>query len=227
MRSFIATGVLVVSLAGLSVVRAADVVYTNDFDSPAVTSFGATATLTGGALQGTLAPYVATYGNVLRSDSNVTPIELTLTGLPAHTGVNLDFVMALLDSWDSRDGSPSPDNLDLYIDGALFASYTYNNASGTIADIGGGALIGQYVQFDATQFFTDSVADMANDPALTFPHTAGTLTVAWIASGSGWQGPGDEAYGVDNVRVELLGIPEPATFLIALTCVAGANRRRR
>jgi len=68
----------------------------------------------------------------------------------------------------------------------------------------------------------------------TFPHTASSLTLNF----QGWnlQGPGDEFWGMDNLRVELLTspppevIPEPATFTLlggVLAMMAVVLRRRR
>ena len=113
---------------------------------------------------------------------------MILTNLPGHTGVDLDFVGALLDSWDSDKGSSAPDYFQLYIDGALLAQYTANNASGTTVDVDGGSILFSGVQFDTNVFFTDTVVDLAPDATLTFAHTAPTLSVRWVAAGSGWQG---------------------------------------
>lgn len=208
-------------------------VYSNDFDSAATVGSGVSAVFApgAGAVVPSIAPYFATYGNFLRSNSNSVATELTLSSLPGHTAVDVDFVVALLDSWDSRDGGCcSPDNLDLYIDGTKVASYTYNNALGTIKDIGGGTLVAEYVQFDGNVFYSDTVADMAGDPGLVFAHTGSTLKVGFVASGAGWQGGTDEAWGVDNLHVEVLGVPEPSTYALMVGGLAGlaaVARRRR
>jgi hypothetical protein len=217
---------------GFSAAALAQTVYTNDFDAPAVAQPGVVAAFTGGFNDVTDAVYFPTYGNIWASggDTFATGITLTLSNLPAHAGVNLGFVMAFLNSWDSRNGSPAPDNLDIWIDGGLTGSYTYNNASGSIVDIGGATLIAQYVQFDTSYFYSDSVVNMAADPAYTFAHTGATLTVQWVASGSGWQGWTDEGYGIDNLVVNLLPVPEPANWALwglGLAAVARRAARRR
>jgi hypothetical protein len=118
------------------------IVYYNDFDGGLLTAAGVTATQNGGVSVPTIAPFAATYGNISRADDNTNGIELILNNLPAHTGMNLDFMLAFLDSWDSTDGGNfAPDLLELFIDGAPFASYTYNNALGTIKDFDGGSLL--------------------------------------------------------------------------------------
>jgi hypothetical protein len=206
------------------------IVYYNDFDGGLLTAAGVTVAQNGGVSVPTIAPYDATFGNISRADDNTTGIELILNNLPAHTGVNLDFALAFLDSWDSTDGGNfAPDLLELYIDGAPFAAYTYNNALGTIKDFDGGTLLHEYVQFNTDLFYSDTVVDMATDPTLIFPHTASTLSVKWIASGAGWQGGSDEAYAIDNVWVELEGvqIPEPTTWMLAALGAAGFALRRK
>jgi hypothetical protein len=208
----------------------AQVYYSNDFDSPEYVAPGISASLTGGAAVSTIAPHDATYGNIYRNESNSTATELTLSSLPTHSGVDLDFLLVFLESWDSSDGGIyAPDSLDLYIDGTLVASYTYNNALGSIKDYDGGALLYEYTQFDGNSYYSDTVVDMSVDPALTFPHTGSTLTVGWIASGAGWQGGADEAYAIDNLSVTLSGVvvPEPTSMLLLLFGLALFVRYRR
>ena len=207
-------------------------VYTNNFDSAAGVASGVVATFTpgAGATRPTSAAYQASFGSFLASGSNSVFTELTLGNLPAHTGVGLGFVLAFLNSWDSRDGSPAPDNFDVYVDDTRIASYTYNNASGSVKDIGGGTLLAEYVQFDDSAFYSDTIVDMGTATAMQFAHSASTLKIGFVASGAGWQFDPDEAWGVDNLQVMVTGVPEPATWasmcggLLALGALA---RRRR
>lgn len=71
---------------------------------------------------------------------------------------------------------------------------------------------------------------MATDPAYTFAHSASTLTVNWLASGSGWQFLGDQGYAIDNLVVTLAPVPEPTSWALLGLGVAGlaacATRRR-
>lgn len=234
MKSWFATLSLVASLVGASAHAAT--VYSNDFDAASATSLGVTATLdAGGAAAGsTINGYAATYGQILRNRSGGMT-TLTLSNLPTHTGLRLSYVLALLDSWDSRDGGCcSPDNVDFYVDGSKVASYTYNQALGTVKDIGGGTLIGEYVQFDDNQFYSDVVADMSSDALLSFAHTASSITFGWQSSGAGFQYGTDESWALDNLVVDLRGVqdgtvPEPGSLALVALAVAGlgAARRRR
>ena len=234
MKTVISTAALLAA-ATLAPVHAATV-YSNNFDAPATVAAGVSDSFNagGGFTTATIGAYNATYGNIFRNQT-VSPIqatELTLSNLGSHTSLSLGLVLAFLDSWDSTNGSPAPDNVDLYIDNVLIGSYTYNNASGSVQAIGAGSVLAQFVQFDANQFFSDTVVDLSGDPALTVAHTASSVTVKLVASGSGWQGGVDEAWGIDNLTVSLAGtannVPEPGSLaLLALAGAAGLVTRRR
>ncbi len=232
--------------AGLGAAGAgATVVYSNDFDAAPTVSLGATAVFAagGGGIAGTQPAYSPTYGNIFRNGSTGNPAgmtQLTLSNLPTHTSASIGFILGFLDSWDSRDGSCcTPDNVNLYIDGVLTASYTYNNALGSIKDFGAGTLLYEYVQFDTgSTYYSDSVVDMTGDPLLAFAHAGSSLTIGLQASGIGWQGGSDEAWGIDNLRVDLGGVilpdppsgqvPVPATLpLLALGLGFFTLSRRR
>lgn len=223
-----------VSLAALLCVAPAQAVtvYSNNFDAPAATGGGAVATLTtSGFIGSSVGAFNATYGNFLRGESNSVATELTLSSLPGHTAVSMGYIFGFMDSWDSRNGGCcSPDNVDVYIDGVLTFSYTYNNALGSIKDVGAGTVLHEYVQFDGNFFYSDTIVDMSTDPGYSFAHSGSTLKIGWIASGAGWQGGGDEGYALDNIRVAVNGVPEPSTYALMALGLAGVGamvRRRR
>jgi hypothetical protein len=214
--------------------QATSTVYYNDFTAAPTLGGGTSATFTsaGGATVSTLAPYSGTYGSIFRN--NTTGLtELLLSNLPTHTAVDISFIMAFLDSWDSTNGSPSPDYLELYLDGALKAQYTSNNASGTVQFYGGGVVLHSGVQFDTNAFFSDTVVNMSPDSSLSYAHSASTLKIGFKAAGSGWQGGSDEAWAIDNLKVEVeevVGIPEPQTYvslLFGLGAFAAAALRQK
>ena len=237
MKTIALLGAATLGLAVAGPASADTLLYTNDFDGNEYIAPGLGVTaLTNGGLEAT-----ATFGNwsgfyfANRTMGNpASPSELTLSNLAAHTQVTVSFVAGFLESWDSRDGSCcSPDNLDFLVDGVVVASFTANNALGSIEDFGGGTILGRYVQANANTFYTDTIVDMDGIPALTFSHAGSTLTLALRASGEGWQGDTDEAWGIDALSVRYDGaapVPEPSTWammVLGVGALAGAVRRRR
>ncbi|MFM5915892.1 MAG: PEPxxWA-CTERM sorting domain-containing protein [Chakrabartia godavariana] len=215
----------------------AAVVYHYDFDAPAV--FGAGISLsnvtgdTGDVRTADVGPWNAAgwsgrYYRNATAGNPATKTELTFTGLGAHNVVSMSFIVGLLDSWDSRNGNPSPDNLDIFIDGALVASLTAANASGSIFDYGGGTEVARCVQADGHQFYCDTLVDWSK----TFAHSGSTLKLGWQASGAGWQAGDDESWGVDNIKIDYFtrgGVPEPAAWAMMLAGfgITGAAMRKR
>ncbi|MBS0479011.1 MAG: PEP-CTERM sorting domain-containing protein [Proteobacteria bacterium] len=218
----------------------AQVVYSNDFDGGTTTAPGVGVVITNGGSTGT-----ATSGawnangwkNSFLINSSVGPItttEFAFSNLGAHTSISLGGVLGLLDSWDSTDGSPAPDLLEVLINGSVVATLTANNASGTVTNAAGGVVIALHDQVDTHQFYSDTLVDFTNSPWATFAHTGSTLTVGFRAAGAGWQGGTDEEWGLDNFRVTAInatgGVPEPATWammLVGFGAVGGALRSRR
>jgi hypothetical protein len=221
-------------------------VYRNNFDAggyflaPGVTdSFGG---LTQGALESAIvsAPVNATgwSGNYWANRTggggvagNVSVLELT--GLAAHTSVQLQFLLGFLESWDSTNGTVIPDLLDITINGTpLMTGLTTTNASGTIENYGLGTKLISGTEINQTAFFTDTLAGYN----FVVPHTSSTLSIGFGAYGAGWQGGGDEAFGLDAFRILLVddrgggAVPEPATWamlLLGFGLVGGAMRSAR
>ncbi|MEO5494248.1 MAG: hypothetical protein ABIR08_09495, partial [Sphingomonas sp.] len=61
----------------------------------------------------------------------ITTTEFAISGIGAHTSISLGGVLGMLDSWDSTNGSPAPDLLQVLIDGNVVANLTAANASGS------------------------------------------------------------------------------------------------
>lgn len=163
-----------------------------------------------------------------RPDTNA--MSLSMTDLPAHTSLSIDFLLGFLNSWDSIDGSPAPDILTITIDGVPVAQLTTVIAGGTVNNHGGGTLLVDNGQIDGNVFFADDLVDMGTAAFLTFPHNAPTLTISWQAGGNGYQSFPDEYWGIDSLSVTLLGengIPEPGTLALLGAIGLGALARRR
>jgi hypothetical protein len=154
---------------------------------------------------------------------------VTLANLPALSGLAFDFTGLFQDSWDSTNGSPAPDYLEVYANGALVTQLTADNASGNVLDIDGGMSTAFGNFFGGS--WNDRVFDSqtyASSPLLN------TFTLAFRAAGAGWQGGDDESFGLDNIVITGTlapenTVPEPATWalLIGGFGLAGASLRRR
>lgn len=237
-----AAAVLVGLFAGPHAASAA--YFQTDFES------GLPSEITGaGALEGTQGYSAYGFGNTFLRDVSPTsqPITLTLTNLPTHTSISLDFFLAIIDSWDGNgDGvnSVAPDFMNVTIDGTPIFSETFENSSN-----GGFATTASYVPpagvelahhqdlgFTTGVYYVDSAYNMGLDTLFdNIAHTASTLTIQWFANGAGWQGTAeDESFAIDNISVTLNGlandVPEPAAaglFLGLGALALGYYRRRR
>jgi len=169
-------------------------------------------------------------GNFLYNDSTGNPAAattLTMTNLPSHTSISIGFLLAIIDSWDSTNGAPSPDFFNVTVDSVSVFQATFAIQSGSAnynppinGDIGNGLASRGFSGFN------DRAYDMSLESSLqNIPHTASSVTISFFASGNGWQGGGDESWGIDNLNVGV--IPAPTTLAgFALLGVCAGRRRR-
>lgn len=243
------------TVAAFALPANAQVVYSNNFDSAPTLGPGVGASLSG--ITTTVAVptgYVnlgaGFSGNMLRNDSGGlngglqgspgSPTILTLTGLPAHTSVSITTLLAIIDSWDGDNAQYGRDIFTITVDGSPVFSESFLNSG-----ISGGQSFnpGSYPNIttlanDQDLGFSSGVS--SSDDAYAFgllniPHTASTLTVTIVASGTGWQGNGDESWGLDNLQISVASAavngPEPASIALLLLggTIAGtvvAKRRK-
>ncbi len=195
-----------------------------NFDSGVPVEFSGTTTVAavqGYAGLGTGADVFS--GNLLQNDTGgtfanpgsipQTPTTLTLTNLPSHTSIDINFLLAIINHWTSP--SSAPDVFNVRVDGVLVFSSTFDNITppSTAAYIAppGGQLTPRPFSdlgFPTTSPPFDSAWDMGFEPQLhNIPHTANRLTIDLFADGAGFQGGSDASWGIDNLEVILNEVP--------------------
>jgi hypothetical protein len=230
----------------LSSAHAATIVYSNAFEGSETFGSGVTGGLSGFTTTEAVPTGTPSYAdtglfsdNMLRNDSaadgtfTAEKTILTLNNLASHTMIDIDFALAIIDSWDSTDGGGgnSPDFFNVTVDGKSIFQETYANASGTVsyADPDSTLVAQGDLGFISTNaFFTnDRAYDSSIDSSFFVAHSGNTLTIEWFASGSGWQGPADESWGMDNLTVTIVPIPATVWLFGSALGLVGWLRRRR
>ena len=158
-------------------------------------------------------------GNFLRNVTNGpgNKTTLTLTNLPSHTSIDLNFLLGLIDTWDGSVGAGSggPDFFNVTVDGTPILSETFANFGFNPQSYATQQPLAKTELFDTpgrsfSFASTDSAYDMGLDPRFdNIAHTADTLTIEWFADGDGWEGDPinfNESWAIDNVEVQLNGL---------------------
>lgn len=161
-------------------------------------------------------------------------VNASANGLPAHTSLNISFLLAVIDSWDgdsARGGSTPPDIFNITVDGVSVFSRSFDNF-----DVGDQtASTANLLSFGSNLGFSswnDSAYDFTGVHALlNIPHTADSVEIRFFASGAGWQGESDESFGLDRllVSVNTSDVPEPSSLALlglGLSVASLALRRR-
>jgi hypothetical protein len=154
----------------------------------------------------------ATGDNFTNSPSLKSTIQLS--NLPAHSGIQLQFLLAIIDTWDGNVG----DFFHVDVDGvSRFKETFYNEGSGSQSYVPPAGVTIEHNVDRAVEGFSDSLYNMGLDPARfgAIPHTASTLKVDFYADGPNWNRPANESWAIDNVGVSLIPVPEPSTLLLA------------
>jgi hypothetical protein len=166
-------------------------------------------------------------GKFLRNGSATAagaPATLTLRNLPAHTSIDINFLLGILESWDGAEAGQTydPDQFLVRIDGVLYFDRTFTNVAGTtqsyVAPAGVVLVPANLNRGDfALPNYVDSAYNMGLDGRFNFiPHTASTLTIDWLAGGSGLEATNNESWAIENVEVILNGLTQAPTNIVEL-----------
>ncbi len=190
-------------------------IFFDDFDGGQFTFPGITSTLGGVTTTVGVQTYatVGFSGNFIRNGGTSTT-TLTLTGLPLHDSLDLNFLLAIIDTWDGGSaagqtggGTTFPDFYNVTVDGmTVFQQSIDQEIPGDAYTAPPGVLLEQNVNnlFNSGSAELDSAYDMGLEPVFNaFPHSGSTLTISWFASGVGVQAISDESWGIEDVEVIL------------------------
>jgi hypothetical protein len=189
-------------------ISTSNIVFSNNFDSGVPPEFSGVVSIESVQAYEGIGIGANIFGGDFLRNSSVPPLPttLTLTGLPAHTSIDLHFLLAIIDSWDG--GGAGGDTFTITIDGQSVFTEVFDNVGGVQSyNPPSGVELVRRVELgfrDIDEHDQESGYYMGNDLTLAnIPHTSNTLTIQWYASGSGWQGGSDESWAIDNLEVVL------------------------
>jgi hypothetical protein len=216
---------LLASLAiGAAAAHAATNVFLDNFDAalPAQVDAGSAALTGVQKFAGLGTPGNTFSGNFLRSATG-NLVSLTLTGLPTHSTISVAFLFAAIDSLDGTGSFPSGDFFRVTLDGQQIFRESFANATPSQFQSyvpAPGVELARHVDLGFSgpgSFYTDSAYDFGAEPAFAnLAHTSNSATFTFQIEGQGIQDLNDESWAMDNLRVSVSAVPEPATAALWL-----------
>ena len=184
-------------------------VYTADFENGAPAEFSSGSTSSAQIGAEALNQGLSTYHGKFTLSGTST---LTLTGLPPHTELELEFDAYFFNSWDGNATSVGPDFFSLAGDVTFSETFTNHRGEGDsypgVADVflnSAGTALSSFGDSGSTMAFFRLGPTMTGS-SFVVTHTGSTFTVSFAGPTS----QTDEQWGIDNVRVSIDG--EPATI---------------
>lgn len=130
-------------------------------------------------------------------------VTLSISGLPPHDCLCVEFDFYAIQSWDGNNPSTGPDALNVVIDGTNYFSETFAHPGQSAGQTFGPDPTFNVAQTDAVEtgtlgytFFSDSVYRLS---LCDLDHTSSTATVSFVVNGL--QSITDESWGIDNLVV--------------------------
>ncbi|HYV95994.1 MAG TPA: hypothetical protein VE967_00915 [Gemmatimonadaceae bacterium] len=134
-------------------------------------------------------------------------VALNLTGLGAHTQIQVHADLYIIRSWDGADPNWGTDSFTLRADGTVIALTSFSNTSDHVqnfpnqlntttnpADFGATA-----VNTLGYTYWNGVPVDATFSATFTIPHTGSNFNLSFIVKGL--QDMTDESWGIDNVQV--------------------------
>ncbi len=183
------------------------------------------------ATDGNLSAPSQGYSSVAGFDSEFargTAITANLNGLPTHTTVGIDFLLAVIDSWDGLTGCCSPDIFEVKVDGTTVFSAGYDIFDAADQSPVRGTQLAYDVALGFSPNYNDAAYDMASVAALQgIAHSASTMTVEFLFANS--QGIDDESFALENLRISVnsASVPEPSALALFGLALSGFAFTRR
>jgi hypothetical protein len=216
---------LAASAALMSSAAAQTTVFTETFEGSASGAIApGTARIEGVQGYAGLGPVGNQFGGTFLRSPTGNQVVLTLTGLPAHRAISLDFLFAAIDSLDGAGTYPAGDYFKITLDGGSIFREAFANALASQIQTYApppGVTLARHMNlgFGVGSYYTDSAYHFGADPVFAdFPHQGDTAVFTFQIEGAGIQPIGDESWAMDNLRVRVSGLPAGSVSPYGISC---------